>query len=384
MNEFATGTHSMSHSAFREAVIDLDALTQNVRHLVQTIDVDHVLIVVKADAYGHGMIPCAKAAVNGGATWLGVADVDEAMALRTAGIVVPILAWLHAPDETFVPAIAKDITLGLSSVAQLEAAARAATQTDRQARVHLKLDTGLSRNGASALEWPEFFAKALELEQAGSIVVEGIFSHLSNTSEADDDAAGDVFDAGVVLARKTGLKPTLIHLAASSTALSNPKVRYNMVRLGITAYGVSPFTSRTPAELGLTPVMTLRSRVIASRWVEAGVGISYDYTSRTTARSHLALIPLGYAEGIPRQASNRGPIVIGNQRYVVAGRVAMDQFIVNTGDTEVPVGTEVVIFGDPQFGHPSVQDWAEAADTIGYEIVTRIGGRVQRRFVGLG
>jgi alanine racemase len=378
----------MSHSPYREAVINLKAVRANVTQLKEKTGTPNLMIVVKANAYGHGMVEVARAALAGGANWLGVADIDEALALRRSGIEAPILAWIHAPDETFVEALAADITVGVSSIAQLRACADAALAQTRlapplPARVHLKLETGLSRNGASEPEWPDFFAQAVALEAQGGIVVEGIFSHLSNTSEADDLAQGELFDRGVLAARSAGLAPRLVHLTASATALTQPTLRYNMVRIGILAYGVSPVPGRTAADLGLTPVMTLRARVIAVRRVPADKGVSYDYTYRTERETTLALIPLGYGEGIPRAASGRGPVVLARQSFTIAGRVAMDQFIVDVGDTAVAVGDEAVLFGDPEQGHPSVAQWADAASTIGYEMVTRMGGRVQRTFVGL-
>ena len=384
----------MSHTPFREAVIDLDALAANVRSLRERIATPDVMVVVKANAYGHGMIESARAALAGGATWLGVADIDEALQLRAAGITAPVLAWIHAPDETFDQAIAAGITVGLSSVSQLRSVASAVADAVERATpasatsvspatVHLKLETGLSRNGASESEWEPFFTEAAALEAAGTIVVEGIFSHLSNTSREDDLAQAEVFDRGLLAAAAAGVTPTLIHLAASATALTVPELRYNMVRLGILAYGVSPFEDRTAADLGLTPVMTLRARVVATRRVPVGVGVSYDFTYRTAGETTLVLIPLGYGEGIPRAASGRGPVVVGGQRFVIAGRVAMDQFIVDVGQASVAVGDSAVLFGDPARGHPSVAEWADAAGTIGYEIVTRLGGRLERTFVGL-
>jgi alanine racemase len=373
----------MSHTPFREALINLDALAANVRSLARNVGTRDVMVVVKANAYGHGMVECARAALAGGASWLGVADIDEALTLRGSGIAAPILAWIHAPDETFEHAISAKITLGLSSLAQLHAVAGAVAVAGSPARVHLKLETGLSRNGASEPEWEVFFAEAAVLHAVGTIVVEGIFSHLSNTSTEDDLAQAAVFDRGLVAAASAGLAPTLIHLAASATAVTMPALRYNMVRLGILAYGISPFEDRTAAALGLTPVMTLRARVVATRRVPAGAGVSYDFTYRTTNETTLALVPLGYGEGIPRAASGRAPVLLGGQRFLIAGRVAMDQFIVDVGQTPVAVGDPVVLFGDPEAGHPTATEWADAASTIGYEIVTRLGGRLERTFVGL-
>lgn len=376
----------MSHTPYREAIVDLQALSGNVAHLKTSLDTPHLMIVVKANAYGHGMVEAAHAALAGGATWLGVADIDEALGLRAAGITAPILAWIHAPDETFVEALAADVTLGISSVAQLRACA-AAQQTSAPlspARVHLKLETGLSRNGASEPEWAEFFGEAAALQVDGSIVVEGIFSHLSNASLEDDLAQGALFDRGVAAAKGVGLTPTLIHLAASFAAVTLPTLRYDMVRIGILAYGVSPIPGRSAADLGLRPVMTLRARVIATRRVPAETGVSYDFTYRTPRETTLCLVPLGYGEGIPRAASGKAPVAIAGQNFFIAGRVAMDQFIVDVGDAPVEVGDEVVLFGDPAKGYPSATEWAAAASTIGYEIVTRLGGRIQRTFEGRG
>ena len=373
----------MSHSPFREAVINLDALANNVAQLKNTIGVPNLMIVVKANAYGHGMIHSARAALAGGAQWLGVADIDEALALREAGLTAPILAWIHAPDETFVEAVTAGVTLGISSLAQLRMVANAGATAGLVARVHLKLETGLSRNGASEPEWAQLYAEAAALEASGTILVEGIFSHLSNTSEEDDLAQAVIFDRGLNRARAAGLAPQLIHLAASVGAMTLPTLRYNMVRIGILAYGVSPLEDRTAAELGLTPVMTLRTKVIAIRRVPNKTGVSYGYTYKTRGETTLVLIPLGYGEGIPRAASGRGPVLIRGQKFTVSGRVAMDQFVVDVGDVPAAVGDEVVLFGDPGQGHPSVTEWAEAASTIAYEIVTRMGGRLERRFMGL-
>ncbi|WP_345761895.1 alanine racemase [Diaminobutyricibacter sp. McL0608] len=378
----------MSEAVFREAVIDLGALSRNVAHLRTVIGTEHVMAVVKANAYGHGSVECARAALDGGADWLGVADLTEAVELRDAGIAAPILAWLHDPDTDFAPAIEAGIDLGLSSKAQLEAVASARRALVAQGRLHgqalvqLKLETGLSRNGIAEHEWDETFGRARELEQEGDIVVRGVFSHVSNASPEDDADAIAFYRRGLERAEVAGLRPELRHIAASAAALRIPDARFNLVRLGISIYGLSPFEGQSSAELGLSPVMTLRGRVAAVRRVPAGKGVSYDYTYRTPHETTLALVPLGYAEGIPRHASNRATVSIGGRVFPVSGRVAMDQFVVDVDDQTVDVGDEVVLFGDPAAGFPSADDWADAAGTINYEIVTRIGPRVQRTFVG--
>jgi len=379
---------TVADALFREAVIDLGALTANVAHLRETVGTEHVMAVVKANAYGHGAVECARAALAGGADWLGVADTTEALELRAAGIDAPVLAWLHDPDADFGPAIEAGVDIGISSTAQLAAVARARQALADDDRIHgpafvqLKLETGLSRNGISEPEWTEAFALARDLELSGDILVRGVFSHVSNTSPEDDAAAVTVFTRGLAAATAAGLDPELRHLAASAAALRRPDARFNLVRLGIGIYGLSPFDDASSADLGLTPVMTLRGRVAAVRRVPAGRGVSYDYTYRTHRETTLALVPLGYAEGIPRHASNRAPVSIGGATFAISGRVAMDQFVVDVGDQDVHVGDEVVLFGDPATGAPSADDWAEAAQTINYEIVTRVGARVRRTYRG--
>ncbi len=360
----------------REACIDVGAIAHNVRHLRELIGVP-VMAVVKADGYGHGAVRSARAALEGGASRLGVADIAEGVALRRAGITAPILAWLHAPGTSFVEAASHGIAVGVSSMAQLRAAADAAS-THRPVLVHLKLETGLGRNGIAPGEWPGVVAEAVRLERAGAIVVEGLFSHFSNTSTEDDAAALRAFEDGVAAARELGLAPPLLHIAATQAALSMPQARFTCVRLGVGIYGLSPFEHRGPETLGLRPAMTLRGSVAAVRRVPEGQGVSYGYTYRTRGPATLALVPLGYADGVPRAASGRAHVSIGGTRYRIAGRVAMDQFVIDVGDDPVCVGDEVVLFGDGARGVPTAQEWAQAADTINYEIVTRIGPRVPR------
>jgi len=364
----------------REALIDVDAIADNVRHLRRLVQTP-VIAVVKADGYGHGAVRAARAALAGGAARLGVADIAEALALRGAGIDAPILAWLHAPGTDFRAAAAHGIELGISSFEQLQDAAAAAS-FDRPVSVHLKVETGLGRNGIEPAEWPRVAAEAARLERVGKLRVVGVFSHLSNTSERDDRDALARFHAALEVAARLGLTPELRHIAASNAAIALPEARLDCVRLGIEIYGLSPFRDRSSADLGLRPAMTLRGAVAAVRRVPAGQGVSYGYTHRTDGDTTLALVPLGYADGVPRQASGRGPVVIGGRRFRVAGRIAMDQFVVDVGEHPVAVGDEVVLFGDPTLGAPSAAEWGDAADTIDYEIVTRIGPRVTRRSIG--
>ncbi|KQZ86309.1 alanine racemase [Microbacterium sp. Root166] len=369
----------MGPGALREARIDVGAIEDNVRHLRRLTDAE-VIAVVKADGYGHGAVRSALAALAGGATRLGVAEVAEAIALRRAGIDAPIVAWLHAPGASFAEAAAQRIELGISSFDQLLQAAAAAT-ADRPVPVHLKLETGLSRNGIPPDDQRVVFAEAARLERIGKIRVVALFSHLSNASADDDLAALRRFEEGVAAAGSLGVTPPLRHLAATHAAIALPQTRLGCVRIGIGIYGLSPFEDRSSADLGLRPAMTLRGAVAAVRRVPAGQGVSYGYDYRAERDTTLALVPLGYADGVPRQASGSGPVVIGGRRFAVAGRIAMDQFVVDVGEHPVAVGDEVVLFGDPTLGAPAADDWATAAGTINYEIVTRIGPRVPRRQV---
>jgi len=368
---------SASTVPFREATIEMAAIADNTRHFRRLTGVD-VIAVVKANAYGHGAASAAVAALSGGATRLGVAEIAEAVDLRRQGINAPIVAWLHEPGERFESAAANGIEVGISSFDQLEAAG-AAAGSDGPVGVHLKLETGLSRNGVAPGDWNRVFAEAARLERIGRLRIIGLFSHLSNASRADDLEALARFEAGTAAAASAGIRPEIRHIAATAAAIDHPETRLDAVRIGIGLYGLSPFDDRSSADLGLRPAMTLRASVAAVRRVPAGAGVSYGYDHRANHDTTLALIPLGYADGIPRQASGRGPVMINGRRFSVAGRVAMDQFVVDVGDAHVAVGDEAVVFGDPTLGAPSATEWANAAGTINYEIVTRIGNRVPRR-----
>ncbi|CAN5545421.1 alanine racemase [soil metagenome] len=358
---------------FRQATIDLDALRSNVAILRETVAPALLMGVVKADAYGHGAALVASAVADAGAEWLGVADLGEALALRAVGIRTPILAWLHGPATDFVPAVEAGIDLGVSSLDQLERAAAAGP-----AVVQLKVDSGLSRNGIAPAERAAVFERAASLQAGGSIRVRGIFSHLSNASTADDARQKSVFEQAVAEARAAGIDPELRHLASTQAALEQPSFRFDLVRIGIGLYGLAAADSVDAEALGLRPIMQLEGTVAAVRRVPAGTGVSYGFTHRAEHDTTLALVPLGYADGVPRAASNRAEVSINGRRCPVVGRIAMDQFLVDVGTGVVAVGDRVVLWGDPADGVPSAEDWAAAADTIGYEIVTRVGQRVPR------
>ena len=358
----------------REARVDLDAVRHNVRTLIDAAGVPGMAIV-KADGYGHGAVPVGRAALEGGATGLGVADVTEALQLRGAGIDAPLLAWIHDRDADFAAAAAQGIELGVSTLEQLERAAAVG------ATVQLKTDTGLSRNGVAENELEAVFGAAARLERSTRLRVRGLFSHLANAGAEEDLAQVAAFQTQVAAARAAGLDPEVLHLASTAGALRVPTARFDQVRIGIGIYGLSPFDGVPAAELGLRPAMELSAEVVAVRRVQAGRGVSYGYTYRTAGDTTLALVGIGYADGVPRQASNAGPVMINGVRATVSGRIAMDQFVVDVGDAPVRAGDRAVLFGDPSTGVPSADEWASAASTINYEIVTRIGPRVRRRYV---
>ena len=358
----------------RRARIDAGAIADNVRALRAAAGTPEFLAVVKADGYGHGAATAARAALEGGATWIGVADPEEALALRRAGVDAPLLAWILHTEADFGPVAAEAIDLGVSSEAQLQRVAATAPG----AAVQIKVDTGLSRNGVEARSWGRVFETAAELERGGALRVRGLFSHLANTSPEEDERAEARFADAVRLARGAGLDPALLHLSSTAAAVSRDQSPFTMVRCGIGIYGVSPFGDPARVPDGLRPAMTLTTEVAAVRRVPAGTGVSYDHVWRAPAATTLALVPVGYADGVPRAASNRAEVLLGGKRRPVRGRIAMDQFLVDVGDDEVRVGDEVVLFGDPATGAPSADDWGVWADTIGYEIVTRIGPRVRR------
>ncbi|WP_165068850.1 alanine racemase [Marisediminicola senii] len=361
----------------REALIDLTAITANVQALAAIAGTDHLMAVVKARGYGHGAVESARAAVFGGADWLGVATIAEALELRAGGIDTPILAWLHGPSADFASAIERGVDIGVSSLEQLHRVAAASTL----ARVHLKVDTGLGRNGATLDDCAALFGAASAYEKRGQLRVHGLFSHLANAGEVDDAAQVAAFENAVTMADTAGLTPELRHLAATAGAIRVPAARFDMVRVGIGIYGLSPFddggAGSSAADLGLRPAMELSASIVNVKRVPAGSGVSYGYSYRTERETTLALVPLGYADGVPRQASNRGPVTIDGVTHRVAGRIAMDQFVVDVGDQRVSIGDRAVLFGDPRRGHPGADDWAAAADTINYEIVTRLGSRVE-------
>ena len=361
----------------RTLTIDLDAIVHNYKTMLAKTTAA-VLPVIKANAYGHGMVEVAKALEAAGCGGFAVADVAEGLTLRSAGVTAAVLAWLHDPADDFVAAVANDIDLGVANVAQLRKALAAAEVSGEIAHVHLKIDTGLGRNGSSVDEWPALLEATKAAVATGKVAVIGIFSHLSSTGETEDLRQVERFKAALAVAEDMGIAYEFAHLTASDGSLAYPDAHFGMIRVGIALYGLDPFSSNRAAEYGLRPAMTASATVVQTKRVPAGTGVSYGYQHVTERETTLALVPVGYAEGLPRNASGKAHVIINGKSYPILSRIAMDQFVLDVGDDNVQVGDEVVLFGDPAKGHPSVDDLADAAGTINYEIVTRMGGRFKR------
>ncbi|WP_328537192.1 alanine racemase [Streptomyces sp. NBC_00344] len=367
------------------AEIDLAALRANVHALRARAPRARLMAVVKADAYGHGMLPCARAALRAGADWLGTATPQEALALRAAGIGARLLCWLWTPGGPWRAAIEADIDVSVSAIWALDEVCAAAQQSGRTARVQLKADTGLGRGGCQPADWPELIGAALAAEAGGLVKVTGLWSHYACADEPGHPSIAAQtarFDEAIDYAEKAGIQPEVRHIANSPAVLTLPDAQYDLVRTGVALYGISPVPQvGSAADFGLRPVMTLSAGLSLVKHVPAGHGVSYGHNYVTSAETTLGLVPLGYADGIPRHASGRGPVLVDGAWRRVAGRVAMDQFVVDLGGDEPAPGAQAVLFGPGDRGEPTAEDWAVAADTIAYEIVTRIGARVDRVYV---
>ncbi|MFG3150352.1 alanine racemase [Streptomyces sp. NPDC048243] len=367
------------------AEIDLAALRANVRALRAHAPTAALMAVVKSDAYGHGAVPCARAAREAGATWLGTATPEEALALRAAGIPGRIMCWLWTPGGPWAEAIEADLDVSVSGLWALREVTAAAEAVGAPARVQLKADTGLGRGGCQPADWPELVAAALAAEARGLLTVTGLWSHLACADEPGHpsiQAQLTLFREMVAHAEQQGVRPEVRHIANSPATLTLPESHFDLVRTGIAVYGISPSPEvGTPGDFGLRPVMTLSASLALIKHAPAGHGVSYGHHYVTPGETTLGLVPVGYADGIPRHASGTGPVLVAGKWRTVAGRVAMDQFVVDLGGDEPEPGAQAVLFGPGDRGEPTAEDWARAAGTIAYEIVTRIGTRVPRVYV---
>jgi alanine racemase len=349
-----------------------------------------VMAVVKADAYGHGAVPVARAALAGGATWLGVAHVHEALALRAAGIEADVLAWILTPGTDLVPAVRERIDVSVAAVWALEMVVAAARATGERARIHLEVDTGMSRGGASPGEWPALLDAVAKHVEAGLVQVRGTWAHFASADVPGDPSVPaqlQAFEDALDVAREHGVDPGLRHHANSAAAFFVPHARYDLVRAGLAVYGLSPAPDlASGAELGLRPAMTLAARLAHVRRVPAGAGVSYGLTYTVGHDTTLGLVPVGYGDGVPRHASwngeHSGEVLVAGVRRRIAGRVCMDQVVVDLGDDVAAPGDAALVFGPGDDGEATADDWAQAAGTISWEIVTRIGSRVPRHYTG--
>ena len=357
------------------AEIDLGAIASNVRKIKSQTEAE-VLAVVKADAYGHGLWPVANTAIEAGATWLGVALLEEAIKLRTHGLSAPIIAWLTPLHENFEEAINLNIDLSVPSLAHLRAISVAGEKLKTRPRVHIELDTGMTRGGL-LLEWSEFLN---EIKDAPVEVV-GLWTHFARADEPESDfteAQLAEFMERLDELNKVGINPKYIHTANSAAIQSRKVAHKNMVRLGISMYGLSPDINfmGSSEKLGLKPAMTLKSEIHLVKEVPANSAVGYGGTAKTKERTKLAIITLGYSDGIPRNTSDKAGVFVAGKRAPIIGRVSMDQFVVDLGiDSVAQSGDIAEVFGPNGY---SIDEWASAAGTINYEIVTRISPRVPR------
>ncbi len=361
-----------------EAIVDLDAYRTNLETLASCAPDAALMAVVKADAYGHGMLQCARAARDAGATWLGVATIAEALELRAGGDTGDVLCWLASPGADFASAIDAGIEVTASSAEQLAEIVAAGSPS---ARVQLKVDTGLSRNGAYGEQWTALAAAAASAQAAGHVEITGVWSHFACADEPDhpaNDLQERAFLAAVDELAAAGVTPALRHLSNSAATLTRPSAHFDLVRVGIASYGINPDRNLTH-DVALLPVMTLQARLAAVKRVSAGTSVSYGHTWTAERETTLGLVPIGYAEGILRTASNRASVAHAGHLASVTGTICMDQFVVDLGDHDAQRGDVVTLFGP---GGPTADDWALAAGTIAYEVVTRLGGRIERTYRG--
>ncbi|MER5419180.1 alanine racemase [Streptosporangium roseum] len=364
-----------------EARVDLSAIRDNVALLGEHAPGAEIMVVVKADGYGHGMAACGRAALEGGATRLGTAYIREALELRAAGVTAPILSWIIPPGEPLDEAVGQGVELSAGTPALVDEIAAAAGRTGVVARVHLKADTGLTRGGAAPADWPALVDRAMARQSEGTIEVAGLWSHFACADipgHPSVHAQLTAFDDALAIAEKAGAGGSHVirHIANSAATMLLPQAHYDMVRPGLATYGLSPVPEL--GDFGLRPAMTLVARIALAKRVPVGSGVSYGHLYVTERETTLGLVPLGYADGILRHATNRAEVLAGGRRRRIAGRVCMDQFVIDVGDDPLAEGDEVILFGDGSRGEPTAQEWADSLGTITHEIVTRIGSRVPR------
>jgi alanine racemase len=358
--------------------VDLTAVAHNVRLLRRRTEAE-LMAVVKADGFGHGAVDVARTAIAAGAGWLGVTSVHEAVALRDAGLRVPVLSWLNPVDADFDTAVRRGVDLAVPSRDHLDAITRADGSAGGPARVHLHLDTGMARDGTEPGAWLALCRRAYAAERAGRIRAVGVMGHLAcaDTPGHPANAAGRrLFEWGVATARGAGLRPAVRHLAASAATLTEPRSHFDLVRVGAALVGIDP-----AGTTALRAALRLTAPIVAVRHVPAGTPVGYGHAWRAAAATTLGLVPIGYGDGLPRSAWVRAEVHVRGRRRRLAGRISMDQFVVDLGDDPVRPGETATVFGPGDAGEPTLAEWAGWADTIAHELVTGLGPRLRRDVV---
>jgi alanine racemase len=374
---------SLTPGVLAEAVVDLGAIQHNVRVLREHAGRAQVMAVVKADGYGHGAVEVARAALAAGAAELGVATVDEALALRAAGVNAPVLAWLHPPGIDFGPALLADVQIAVSSLRQLDELLAAVRRTGRTAAVTLKVDTGLNRNGVPLAQYPTMLTALGRAIAEDAIRLRGLMSHMVYADQPNNpinDLQAQRFTDILALTRDHKVPFEVAHLSNSSATMTRPELAFDMVRPGIALYGLSPVP--TLGDMGLMPAMTVKCTVALVKSIRAGEGVSYGHTWIAQQDTTVALMPIGYADGVFRSLGGRLEVQINGRRRPGVGRICMDQFLVDLGPGAVDVadGDEAILFGPGTRGEPTAQEWADLLDTIHYEVVTSPRGRIIRTY----
>jgi len=374
---------SLSPGVLAEAVVDLGAIEHNVRVLREHAGPAQLMAVVKADGYGHGATRVARAALAAGAAELGVATVDEALALRADGIIAPVLAWLHPPGLDFAPALLADVEIAVSSVRQLDELLDAVRRTGRTATVTVKVDTGLNRNGVAPALYPAMLTGLRQAVAEHAIRLRGLMSHMVYADQPDNsvnDVQAQRFSEMLAQARDQGVRFEIAHLSNSSATMSRPDLAFDMVRPGIAVYGLSPVPQL--GDMGLIPAMTVKCAVALVKSIRAGEGVSYGHTWIAERDTTVALMPIGYADGVFRSLGGRLDVLINGRRRPGVGRICMDQFLVDLGPGQIDVaeGDEAILFGPGSRGEPTAQEWADLLGTIHYEVVTSPRGRITRTY----
>ena len=364
------------------AEVNLSAIADNLKLIKSKTDAQ-VLAVVKADAYGHGLIQVGKAAADAGAEWLGTALLEEGIALRKSGVKIPIISWLTPLGEDFKTAIDLDVDLSISSIELLNEVVTAGKSVKKIPRVHIEVDTGMSRGGVGD-DWQIFLDQLIKVSKFNEINVVGIWSHFARADEPDEKMNKEqlaTFEDRVKSLAMAGINPEFIHIANSAASLVNKSAHKNIIRWGIGLYGLSPDVNNLgdSKSLKLKPVMKLKAKLHLVKTVKAGASVGYGGTATTKSDTKLGVVTLGYADGIPRNANNLAGVFVAGNRAPLIGRVSMDQFVVDLGiNSLAKTGDEVIVFGDGSGGEYTADEWAKASGTINYEIVTRIGSRVPR------